>query len=225
MTRLVTTLGEARRLAGDLVGFLCVVAALASPVSARAGPPVINSEPTNLSGNAELMISYRHQERMWQTSDGGLHLVVNRGTSQGNPALVLNSSFDGGVTWITQVTFANTNRDTTADGTLQGSLLALVYATADGGVSFAQLSYDSALRTWTGQSQRDGLLLEPARRGQPDHRDRRSGRRVVRVLRSSTAPRGTSICAWSIALAMASGSTPGWSSARRIVYRRNAAHA
>lgn len=100
MTRLVTTLGEAKRLPRDFIGFLCVVAALASPLCAHAGPPVINSESTNLSGDSELMISYRHQERMWQTADGGLHLVVNRGTSPGNPALVLNSSFDGGVTWI-----------------------------------------------------------------------------------------------------------------------------
>ena len=148
MTRLFANRAAAKRLAGGFIGFLCVIAALAASAPARADPPAISSEPTNLSGNSELMISYRHQERMWQTPDGALHAVINRGTSPPNSGLVLNSSYDGGVTWVVQLKFANTNRESTLDGVLQGSLLVLVYATTDGGVSFAQLSYDSPLRTW-----------------------------------------------------------------------------
>src|SRR5688500_303362 len=146
--RLFASRATARRPAGGFIGFLCVIAALAASAPARAAPPAISPEPTNLSGNSELMISYRHQERMWQTSDGALHVVINRGMSPPNPGLVLNSSYDGAVTWVVQITFANSNRNSTVDGMLQGSLLVLVYATTDGGVSFAQLPYDSALRTW-----------------------------------------------------------------------------
>jgi len=148
VTHLTAPWAEAKRLAGGLARFLCLVVALAGPISSRAAPPAVASAPTNLSGNSELMISYRHQERMWQTPDGALHLVINRGTIQPNPGLVLNSSFDGGVNWVPQVRFINANRNSTVDGVLLGSLLALVYGTADGGVFFAQLSYDSALRTW-----------------------------------------------------------------------------
>jgi hypothetical protein len=148
MMRLFASRAAAKRVAGGFMGFLCVIAALVASASARADPPAISPETTNLSSNTELMISYRHQERMWQTPDGALHVVINRGTSPPNSGLVLNSSYDGGVTWVAQVTFANTNRNSTLDGVLQGSLLVVVYGTTDGGVSFAQLSYDSALRTW-----------------------------------------------------------------------------
>ena len=58
--------------------------------------PVL-SHPTDLTSYAELMISYRHQEQLWQTPDGALHLLANRGTSRANPGLVLLSSYLGTV--------------------------------------------------------------------------------------------------------------------------------
>jgi hypothetical protein len=138
---------EASRIARQSARSLCVALAIAGAAAAAAAPPV-TPVSTTLSGNSELMISYRHQERMWQTPDGALHLVINRGTSQPNSGLVLNSSYDGGTTWLAQLRLPNSNRSSTADGALQGSLLALVYGMGNGGISYLQLSYDSASRRW-----------------------------------------------------------------------------
>jgi hypothetical protein len=142
---LTASLARVSYLVAGFASSLCILAALAFPHSAHAGTSV-SSVPTNLSGSAEKMISYRHQERMWQTPDGSLHLVLNRGTPK--PGLVLYSSYDRGTTWALKLTFSNTNRESTADGVLQGSILALAYGTADDGIAFAQLSYDSTRREW-----------------------------------------------------------------------------
>src|SRR4029077_17199025 len=45
-------------------------------------------------------------------------------------------------------TFPTSGRDSTVDGVLQGSALALTYSSADGGVAFVQLTYDSTRQTW-----------------------------------------------------------------------------
>jgi hypothetical protein len=106
-------------------------------------------QPTDVTGNAELMISYRHQEHMWQTPDGALHLVANRGTSRPDPGLVLLTSLDGGTTWLPKVAFARTGRTSTADGQLDGTTLSVVFADSDDAIVFAQLSYDSTTQAWT----------------------------------------------------------------------------
>jgi len=116
--------------------------------NAQAQPVAQFPEPTDVTSSAELMISYRHQEHMWQTPDGALHLLVNRGGSRPNPGLVLVSSFDGGVSWLAKVAFDRTNRNSTADGQLEGSSLSVVYGDATGGAVFAQMTYDSPTRAW-----------------------------------------------------------------------------
>lgn len=126
---------------------LLVIAGFAA--AARAEPVPVSSQPTDLTSSSELMISYRHQEHMWQTPDGALHLIINRGTLRPNPGLLLVSSFDGGVTWLAKISFARTDRNSTADGQLEGTTLSVVYGDTRGGVAFAQLSYDSTIRTWT----------------------------------------------------------------------------
>src|ERR1700750_2260659 len=75
----------ARRLAALVI--LLTTACFAAV--ARAEPVAVLAQPTDLTSSSELMISYRHQEHMWQTPDGALHLVVNRGTLRPNPGLVL----------------------------------------------------------------------------------------------------------------------------------------
>jgi hypothetical protein len=112
-------------------------------------PPTILAAPTDLSSTAERMISYRHQEHMWQSSDGALHLVYNRGTLEPGPGLSLFSSFDGGGTWTFMFDFANTDDASTADGAMQDDRLSLVYPTVDGTIAFAELLYDSVTRSWT----------------------------------------------------------------------------
>lgn len=114
----------------------------------HAKPPSILPVSTDLTSGNELMVSYRHQERMWQTADGALHLVINRGDLEPT-GLVLNSSYDGGVTWAPTQVLSPTNNDSTADGFLQGTLLSIAYANTDGSISFGQYSYDSGARTWT----------------------------------------------------------------------------
>ena len=143
----------ARRRAGvDPASLFRIVAGLSAAALvaiARAQPVPVLSQPTDITSNAELMISYRHQEHMWQTPDGALHLLASRGSSRPNPSLVLLSSYDGGVTWLAKVAFARTNRNSTADGQLDGTTLSVVYGNAEGAVVFAQMSYDSPTQTWT----------------------------------------------------------------------------
>jgi len=122
----------------------------AGPVD--AGPlrkPTIDATATDLAGTSERMISYRHQEHMWQTADGALHLVYNRGALQPSPGLSLYSSFDGGSTWTFKLNFAGTDDESTADGLLQGNELFLVYPTIEGSIAFAELHYSSETRSWS----------------------------------------------------------------------------
>jgi hypothetical protein len=114
---------------------------------ARAAPPNLDPQPTDLAGNSERMVSYRHQEHLWQTGDGGLHLVFNRGTLAPT-GLALYSSYDGGLSWRLQASFANTDGEGTADGQLIGDNLGVVFQTLDGNVVFRQLHHDAASRSW-----------------------------------------------------------------------------
>ena len=132
-----------------LFRLVAAVSALLVAAVARAEPVPVPAQPTDVSGNAELMISYRHQEHLWQTPDGALHLLANRGSSRPNPGLVLLSSYDGGVSWLVKSAFARTNRASTGDGQLDGTTLSVVFTNADSAIVFAQMSYDSALQSWT----------------------------------------------------------------------------
>jgi hypothetical protein len=137
------------------LGYLALLVAIwvtpagAADAALPRRPPTILATTTDLTGTAERMISYRHQEHMWQTADGALHLVLNRGALQPGPGLSLFSSFDGGSTWSFMQNFANTDDDATADGVLQGDDLSLVYPTVDGAIAFAELHYNSVVRSWS----------------------------------------------------------------------------
>jgi hypothetical protein len=117
--------------------------------SAAAPPPNVLGTPTDLTSDAERMISYRHQEHLWQTADGAHHLVLNRGSLAPAPGLSLYSSYDGGSSWLLQQTFAATDDQSTGDGQLAGDDLSVVYRTSAGAIAFAQLHYDASSRTWT----------------------------------------------------------------------------
>ena len=132
-----------------LVRIMGLVTAVCFAALVRAEPVAVSPQVTDLTSDSELMISYRHQEHMWQTPDGALHLLINRGTLRPNSGLVLFSSFDGGVSWLPQVALARTDRNSTADGQLEGTKLSVVYGDSRSAVVFVQLSYDSTLRTWT----------------------------------------------------------------------------
>jgi hypothetical protein len=112
-----------------------------------------------MSGDVDRMISYRHQEHSWQTSDGHIHVMVNTGVSApgvigGGSGLTIFSSSDNGVTWTSGPNLANTGVYSTSDGVLVGNNLNLVYSTnrspgGDGGsIQFVVLGYDTQ-HGWT----------------------------------------------------------------------------
>jgi hypothetical protein len=119
-------------------------------IGARASAESVVPQVTNLQSNNDRMISFRHQERMWQTTDGALHLVINRGTLNAS-ALGLYSSFDGGRQWTEAVAFADTGNESTLDGELRGTRLSTVYNEAGGTLRHRVLQYDTTTRTWSTQ--------------------------------------------------------------------------
>lgn len=115
-----------------------------------AAPRLIPASPTTLDGDSSRMISYRHQEHMWQTNDGAIHVIINRGTlAPTEPSLVLYSSFDSGTSWISMLTLGFSGTYSTADGILVGNDLSLVYPTKSGIVLFSALHYDDVLKIWS----------------------------------------------------------------------------
>jgi hypothetical protein len=134
--------------AGILLPALASAVLCISPIGSKAQSAVM-STPTNVVSNTDLLISYRHQEHLWQTSDGSLHLLLNRGRQTTNPGLTLMSSYDGGSNWTVALNWPDAGIDTTADGQQTGDSLDVVYSTAVGGIAHAQLGYDATRRSWS----------------------------------------------------------------------------
>lgn len=114
----------------------------------QAATIAVKASTTDLSSDNERCISYRHQQHMFQTSDGALHLLMNRGTLTPGPALSLFSSFDAGATWQFMQNFAGTGDTSTADGLMVGDDLWMVFHTAVGAVMFVQMHYEAPTRAW-----------------------------------------------------------------------------
>ncbi|MBK1689017.1 hypothetical protein [Rubrivivax gelatinosus] len=125
--------------------FRLAAAALAASAAfllpAWAGTP-LRAVETDLASDNERMISYRHQQHMWLTPDGAMHLVMNRGSYEPG-GLALYSSRDG-VAWQLAHAFADTDDKSTADVQLQGEDAHVVYHTAAGSVVHELLHYDAA---------------------------------------------------------------------------------
>ncbi len=137
-------LRQAPRLAATLLTGLTLAASVAAPAVPR-----VQAVPTNLSSDSDRIISYRHQEHLWQTADGALHVLINRGTLTPGPGLALFSSFDGGVNWQLQQAFPETDADSVSDGQLAGNELHFMLETAGGNLVFRRLAWDGVLRGWT----------------------------------------------------------------------------
>jgi hypothetical protein len=117
---------------------------------AAAEQQVLLPAETTLVSDADRMISLRHTERMWQTPDGALHILINQGTLGGaNSSLQLHSSFDGGKTWLAMHGLADTDKFSTADGILIDDKLGIAYAARNGRILYSVLRYGSFARTWT----------------------------------------------------------------------------
>ena len=111
---------------------------------------------TSMTSSADRMISYRNQQHSWQTTDGAIHIMINRGNVDTGDALALFSSYDGGVTWLPMFTLAGTDQFSTSDGILAnlgttGTNLLLTYATAQstGMIMYVSATYNSAAHSWT----------------------------------------------------------------------------
>jgi hypothetical protein len=122
---------------------------------AQASVPEIVGTATSLSSTVPRMISYRNQQHSWQTSDGAIHIMINRGLLKTGASLSLYSSFDGGNTWTSMFSLGKTDGTSTSDGILTntagGAVLQLVYATnaATQSILYTTATYDAAAHTWT----------------------------------------------------------------------------
>jgi hypothetical protein len=144
-----------KRIAGVWL-FALTASPMAGAETGLVQPGIIMASPTSMTSSTKRMISYRDQRHSWQTSDGAIHLLINEGTVPAGDGLTLYSSFDGGTTWVQELTLANTDASTTSDGLLgsasaNSNVLQLVYSTAAPSydIVYATATYDSAAQSWT----------------------------------------------------------------------------
>lgn len=130
------------------VAWLFLVPALLSSAphvqAAQINSPIV----TSLTSTTEHMISYRHQEHSWQTSDGGMHVLINRGEQAGGDALALFSSHDEGWSWAQMASLPKSGATSAADGSFGNNTLTVAYSSNVGDVRATAFKYDPALRTW-----------------------------------------------------------------------------
>jgi hypothetical protein len=109
----------------------------------------IPASPTTIVGTTERLISYRHQNHMWQTADGATHALINVGALPGGRSLRMYTSIDNGVNWVGGLEIDNTGDTATSDGVLVGNTLHITYSTVQDGVAYSQLAYSAASRNWS----------------------------------------------------------------------------
>jgi hypothetical protein len=140
---------DGRRRVLGLGGGVAAMAALGhSPAQAAVTTIHATTISPPLTSSADRIISYRFQERMWQTPDGGTHLIINRGSLSPTGALVMCSSFDNGRTWLRALILSNSDFTSTCDGQMTGNDLNLVFSTTDRRIMQTVLRYDPVARTW-----------------------------------------------------------------------------
>lgn len=114
-------------------------------------PPTVTGTPTNLESLEEGMISFRHQEHMWLTSDGAQHVLINQG--MGIPSLNLYSSPGGITDWQLKVGLPNSNSGSSCDGFIRGNTLYLVYSSVgEADIRFLRLTYNPTTKAWSGNT-------------------------------------------------------------------------
>lgn len=132
---------------------MALTGSLSAPPAQAAVVTIPATGGVGLTSGADRMISYRFQQRMWQTPDGGTHLIINRGPLSPDASLVLYSSFDNGLAWAQALVLPQTNFSSTVDGQLDGNTLRLVYSGSSGQIMYAALTYDPPTRAWSRKRQ------------------------------------------------------------------------
>lgn len=133
------------------LGTLLLVALLVSHGNtAYADPVTVNALSTTLISDAERMIALRHTERMWQTGDGALHVLINQGgLAEDGASLQLYTSLDAGQSWQAMNRLTDTDKFSTADGLLIGDNLGIAYAANNGKILYSILRYNRVTKVWT----------------------------------------------------------------------------
>lgn len=127
--------------------FVFFMGLLVYPTASNA--EIITQGFTNLTGTAERMISYRHQERFFITDDGTQHLMLNLGDreSESKGALALMTKQAGQTDWEEAVDLNCSNNESTADMVLENNRLHIVYS-CNKEIWYSRLSYDALTSTW-----------------------------------------------------------------------------
>lgn len=172
--------------------------------SAFAAVTMLDGTPTTMQSNTERMISLRHQEHMWETSDGATHVIVNRGELTAGDSLQLYSTFDHGLTWVAGPRLSYSDRYSTSDGYLAGDILYLTHATPAGAIRFTRLQYVPGSGTWSQLSSElayfggdRAVAINPAMAVDAlgtiwiafVATDTATGNNYIKMLRSTTVPR------------------------------------
>ncbi|GAA5001958.1 hypothetical protein FNZ56_09435 [Pseudoluteimonas lycopersici] len=105
---------------------------------------------TPLKGNAERIISLRHQEHMWEAANGETYVIINRGTQGNLDSLQVFSTPDRGLSWYPGPRLPGSDRNSISDGYLDGKILYVTYSTPAGAVMFTALQRQgaTAVATW-----------------------------------------------------------------------------
>jgi hypothetical protein len=144
MSRMLGTWSRAASCATLLVGLVLGFAG-----DALAATVTINSSSTPLQGNAERMISLRHQEHMWEAANGETYVMINRGGQNSAGSLQLYSTPDRGLSWVAGPRMPGSDRNVFSDGYLDGNILYLTYTNTAGEVVFTALQRrPTAVATW-----------------------------------------------------------------------------
>jgi hypothetical protein len=121
------------------------------PPAEGAGATITYGTDSGLTSDADRMISYRHQERTWQTTDGKLHTIINRGSLNGaGLSLCMYTSVDNGQSWTLQFTIANSNELSTGSGDLTAAnVLWFCYLSNANSIIQKVYTWDTGSSTWS----------------------------------------------------------------------------
>lgn len=134
------------RMQSHLKSFLSIMGLMGCVASAaiHAEMTLSNGQLTGIESDSKEIISYKHQEHFWETEDGALHVTVQREGS-----MSLYSSFDEGNTWSEMLSTQAYERPDSSDGFFYNNAIYNTFATENGNVGVAKITYDPNRQRWT----------------------------------------------------------------------------
>ena len=103
-----------------------------------------NGVITSMESDSDKIISYKHQEHMWITSDGAIHMMIKY-----NVGMSLFTSFNQGQTWDKMISTEGVEQPASSDGVWDGDYLYSVFSTKKGNIGVAKLFYNQAEKSWS----------------------------------------------------------------------------